>query len=139
MAKNDGQGKVRVDIKENILHIIVSGRIRAKNLESIYTDIRFGVADLKPGFAVITDMTEASIAHLSCISVFTKITTFLQASKVGPVFRITSKDGIILNQILRATASLQDYPIMYVAGVEEAKAEIHKIRQQESVAASANG
>ena len=51
------KAKVKTDIKKNRIYITLPSTIVKKDLEKIYSDIRFGVADLKPGFDVITDLT----------------------------------------------------------------------------------
>jgi hypothetical protein len=124
MAKDDGQAKVRADTKENILFITLSGNIRKKHVESIYTDIRFGVADLKPGFTVITDLLQAKIAHLSGVASFKKITSYLLSNGVGKIVRIIGENSLILKQILRISAAIQGYTPIYVSSLEEAKAKI---------------
>lgn len=54
MAGNQGS-KVSADLKRNRLIITVSATASQKEAKKIYTDIRFCVADLQPGFDVITD------------------------------------------------------------------------------------
>lgn len=124
MAKDDGQAKVRADIKENILYITLSGNIRKKHVESVYTDVRFGVADLKPGFTVITDLLHAKIGHLSGMNSFKKIMTYLLGNGVGKVVRIIGENSLILKQILRISAAIQGYTPIYVSSLEEAKTKI---------------
>lgn len=131
MAQKDAQAKVRTDIKGNVLYITISGNIRKQHVETIYTDIRFGVADLKPGFAVITDYSQAKIGHLSGIASFKKIMNYLKENGVGQIIRIIGENSLILKQILRISAATQGYTPVYVSSIEEAKA---KLIEQQKVA-----
>ena len=71
------KAKVRTDIKKNRLYITLPTCINTKELEKIYSDVRFGVADLKPGFDVVTNLNHCSIGHLSAIPTLRKITAYL--------------------------------------------------------------
>ena len=111
---------VLADLAKNRLYIILKGTITNSDIEKIYTDIRFGVADLKPGFNVITDMTEAKIAQLSGVSTFKKISDFLLENKVGTVIRIIDNPGIIAKQLIRLTEKIQGYRPLYLKSRAEA-------------------
>ena len=91
MGRPKKRSKVTVDIHKNRLIIDLYGTLRKADVEEIYTDIRFGVRDLKSDFAVITDMRECRIGYLSGTEVFRRILSFLQENKVGKVIRITEK------------------------------------------------
>jgi hypothetical protein len=129
MAKSDAQAKVRADIKDNVLYITISGNIRKQHVDAIYTDIRFGVADLKPGFAVITDYSQAKIGHLSGIASFKKVMTYLMESGVGQVIRIIGENSLILKQILRISSAIQGYTPIYVSSIDEAKSKLSEQRK----------
>jgi hypothetical protein len=64
--------RVTVDLKKNRLYITIAGRLNKKDLDGLYTDIRFGVADLQPGFTVINDLTKCTLAALSGLPTFKK-------------------------------------------------------------------
>ena len=112
------------DIAKNRLHITIKGRLSKKILDNLYTDIRFCVADLRPGFDVIVDLTECPLAALSGIPTFKKITNHLVANRVGKVIRIIDKDNVVFKQILNLTSRMQGYHVDYVATLEEAEAEL---------------
>ena len=95
------KAKVKTDIKKNRLYITLPTTIVKKDLEKIYSDIRFGVADLKPGFDVITDLTYCTIGHLSAISTLRKIMAFLVSNKVGRVVRIVGNMNVILKSEIK--------------------------------------
>lgn len=103
--------------------------IGKKELEKVYSDIRFGVADLKPGFDVVTDLTHCSIGHLSAISTLRKIMAYLVANKVGRVVRIVGNMNVILRQLIGMTARFHCYKPVYVITPEEAEEELeHPIK-----------
>lgn len=104
MAVSKRNSKVRADVKSNRLYITLSDAIQKKEMESIYTDIRFCVADLRPGFQVITDLTQARIGHLIGMTTFIKIMEYLAANKVGRIVRVVGKAKLVLQQMSRITA-----------------------------------
>ncbi len=122
MAVSKRNSKVTADVKRNVLYITLSEAIQKKEVENIYTDIRFCVADLRPGFHVITDLTRARIGHLIGIPTFLKIMEYLAINKVGRVVRVVGKAKIILQQMSRAAALVKNYKPVYVSTLEEAEA-----------------
>lgn len=116
--------KVKTDIKQNRLYITLPATIIKKDLEKTYSDIRFGVADLKPGFDVITDLSHCTIGHLSAISTLRKIMAYLVANKVGRVVRVVGDMNVILKQLLGMTTRFHCYKPVYVITLEEAEEEL---------------
>ena len=121
MAKDRSPSTVSADIKRNRLIIKLRGNVPKKDAEQIYTDIRFCVSDLKPGFAVINDLTEARIGHLSAIDTFKKITAYLAEKNVGPVIRVVGNAKIIFQQFSKLTLHIKGYQPMYAKNMEEAE------------------
>ncbi len=121
MAKDTSNSKVSADVKRNRLIIRLFGSVQKRDIERIYTDIRFCVADLKPGFAVITDLTEARIGHLAGINTFIKITRYLSEKKVGPVVRVVGQAKVIFTQIAKLSQQISGYQAMYAKDMEEAE------------------
>ena len=121
MAKDRSPSTVSADIKRNRLIIKLRGDVPKKDAERIYTDIRFCVSDLKPGFAVINDLTEARIGHLSAIDTFKKITAYLAEKNVGPVVRVVGSAKIIFQQFSKLTMHINGYQPMYAKNMEEAE------------------
>jgi hypothetical protein len=122
MTKNRSQPKVVVDTKHNRLYIQFGDRLTKKDIEVIYTDIRFGVADLKPGFSVINDLSKCSIGHLSGAATFKKITNFLTEKEVGRVIRIIGQTSVLFKQITNISDLIAGYKPEYVSTIEEAEA-----------------
>jgi hypothetical protein len=121
MAAGKQNAKVSADIRKNRLYITLAGTIRKKEAENIYTDVRFCVADLQPGFDVVTDLTEARIGHLISLPVFLKIIEYLKASKVGRIVRVVGRGKTIIQQMAKATELVNGYKPIYVASLAEAE------------------
>lgn len=118
------KAKIRADIKKNRLYITLPTSINTKELERIYSEIRFGAADLQPGFDVVTDLTHCSIGHLSAIPILRKITAYLVANKVGRVVRIVGNKSLILRQLIGLASKFHCYKPVYVLTAEEAEEEL---------------
>jgi len=101
--------KTSVNIKKNRLTITVAEKITKKSIGSLYTEIRFCVADLKPGFDVITDLSACNLAAVSGFPTFKKITNHLIVSKVGRVVRVIDRTKIIEKQLYNIAARSQSY------------------------------
>lgn len=122
MSNNKNKkAKVVTNIKKNRLYITFDRDVLRSDIEGIYTDIRFGVADLQPGFDVITDLSNSSLGHLSGIRTFIKITEFLTANQVGKVIRVLGKKSIIFKQISKLSRSIEGYKPVYVSTIQEAE------------------
>ena len=111
---------VSANIRRNRLDIVLRGAISKSEVERIYTDIRFCTADLQPGFAVITDLTEARFGHLAAIPTFRRITRFLAEKQVGPVVRVVGRASIIFRQLAKLSSEAS-YKPKYVKTREEAE------------------
>lgn len=133
MATSGRSSSVSANMKQNRLDITLRGTITKKEAERIYTDIRFCSSDLNPGFAVITDLTEGRFGHLSAISTFRKIASFLLEKHVGPVIRIVGRAGIIFHQFSNLSKSTSYKPI-YVKTGEEAEALLAELSKKQSAA-----
>ncbi len=121
MGRKAQSSKVTANIKKNRLVITLAGTIRQSELERIYTDIRFCVQDLQPGFHVITDMQSCKIGYLSGALTFKKIMEFLMSKKVGKIIRITGQSRTILNQMVKLSQTVMGYSPIYVSSPEEAE------------------
>ncbi|WP_319585219.1 PilZ domain-containing protein [uncultured Desulfobulbus sp.] len=115
------QSKVTADLKKNRLCITIASTATQTELKKVYTDIRFCVADLKPGFDVITDLSRCTIGHLSGLAIFKRIMDYLVVNKVGRVVRIVGGTNIVFKQLLAIATKFQSYKPMYAATLQEAE------------------
>lgn len=109
------------NIKKNRLHITLKGSPSGKDAQKLYTEVRFGVADLSPGFDVINDMTECSVGAVSGLPTLRKIMHFLVSNKVGRVVRVIDKRKVIFRQLLNFIGTSQGYEDIQVGSLEEAE------------------
>lgn len=115
------KSQVSADVKKNRLYITISVDPRREELEKVYTDVRFCVADLQPGFAVITDLRQCAIAHLNGLGIFRKIMKYLVTHHVGEVVRVVGKTSVLIKQLVRFTTVFPGYKVAYVGSLEEAE------------------
>jgi hypothetical protein len=116
----------KVDIKNNRLYLKFSGGVSRKQLDKLYTDVRFAVADLLPGFAVINDLTECTLCHISGIATYRKISKYLISSGVRDVVRIINNDSLVLKQFLNFASRFAEYIPVYVSTIQEAEEQLNK-------------
>ncbi len=129
MAGNQGS-KVTADLKRNRLIITVSATANQKEAQKIYTDIRFCVADLQPGFDVVTDFSGCTLAHLSAIATMRQIMDYLVAKQPGNIIRVVGKNSLVFKQLLRFLTQFQSYKPIYVSTLEEAEEFLTKLTQR---------
>jgi hypothetical protein len=115
------RSKVTADLKNNRLNIIIPTTASQKEVEKVYSDIRFCVADLKPGFNVVTDYSHCTFAHLSAISPMRQIMDYLVSKQPGNIIRVMGETGLIAKQLLRFADKFQSYTPAYVNTQEEAE------------------
>ena len=125
--------EARAHIPNNRLYISVGGKLTRESLDKLYTDIRFGVADLQPGFNVVTDLTECTLATLNGVPTFKKIANFLIEKRVGLVVRVMNSGNLVFKQLLHLTARMQGYKAISVASIEEAETELLNAEKRTSL------
>jgi len=125
--------KVVANIAQNRLHITIDGNLSRENLDKLYTEIRFCVADLNPGFGVITDLSNCTIAALSGIPTFRKITNYFIINKVGRVVRVIDKKKVVLRQLINFTAKINGYKADHFYSLEEAEAALSNAQRRDAL------
>lgn len=109
------------DMAKNRLYLTISGNIDRKSLEKLYTDIRFCVCDIQPGFDVIENTSECNLLYVTSLPVYKKIIDYLISKKVGRVIRILKNESIFRTQFINFSQKIQCYKAMYAQGIEEAE------------------
>lgn len=125
--------KVKADIKKNRLYFTIAGSIKKGDLDKLYTDVRFCVADLKQGFDVITDLTECDLAHLNGLPTFRKIMHYLATNGVRDVVRIINPDTLIHHQVINYAALAACYKSLWVSSRQEAEEFLDKSIRRSSL------
>jgi hypothetical protein len=121
MKANSKKLKATASIAQNRLYITIAGKLTKKNIDKLYTDIRFCVADLTPGFDVVNDISECTLAALSGIPTFKKITNHLITSRVGKIIRVIDEQKTVVKQVINFASKVQGYSVIYVSSLEEAE------------------
>ncbi len=117
---------VRIDIKKNRLYCKCIGNVAKEDIDGYFTEIRFAVADLKPGFSLILDLTEVSYGHISALSTLTKIMQYLIAHGVNHIVRIVDDKQLINLQFQNFAVSRQGYEATHVKSLAAAEAFLDK-------------
>ena len=115
------KSQVRINIAINTMTIIYSQLITKADLANLYTDIRFCVADLKPGFYVIEDFSVTEVMQLDAIDIFKKICKYLMTHKFGEIVRVVPVRNLLNIQLLNSNARIHGYIAKYVQTLEEAE------------------
>lgn len=119
--------RVVTDSKHNRLYISLVGTITKNNMERLYTEVRFGIADLSPGFDVITDLSRCPFGSLDSLGVIEKISSFLKTGQVNTVVRIVDRAQLIYKQATNFARMKPSYRVHYVKTMEEAEDTLAKI------------
>lgn len=113
--------RVKVDVARNRLYIFIAGEITKKSLDQFFTEVRFGIADLKPEYNIITDLTQCHIGHLSAIPTFRKIMHYVSSHGVKDIIRVVNSKNLIYRQAINLASQIQGYSPMYVSSMDEAE------------------
>jgi hypothetical protein len=123
----------KVDRKKNRLYLKFSGSVSKKELDRFYTEIRFAVADLLPGFSVVNDLSGCTLCHISAITTYKKISNYLIKNGVKDVVRIINDKSVVLRQFLNFASRFAEYIPIYVSNLEEAEEELDKTASEKSL------
>lgn len=133
MGKQRQTYRIIPNIASNRLDIKIAGKIGQKDLGRIYTDLRFGIADLSPGFDVITDLQECTLMFLDGLDSLNKITNFIIRNKANFIVRIINKKQLISKQAMNLEAIKQGYKVIYVNDKDKAEQELENAKQRDGL------
>ncbi len=125
--------KVNVSIADNRLVIVFAGKISKKMLSDLYTDIRFSVADLKPGFDVICDYLDADVIVLNSIPTFQKISHYLASSNAGHIVRVMDTSRLSETQLGNYVNRVQGYHPVVAESMEEAEEKLANYQKRDGI------
>ncbi len=111
---------VRVDRANNRLYCSWEGEIAKADADSFFTDLRFCVADMAPGFSVVNDLRKCHLSYVSAIPSLRRVMQYLVSKGVKDVVRIIDSKNLIYRQFLNLTLWTQGYVPVYVHTLEEA-------------------
>ena len=133
MTAPRAQVKAIADIKSNRLSITVSGNIDSRSLEKLYTEIRFCVADLQPGFEVLSDISQCNLVYIAGLPIYKKIVDFLVTSKIGENIQIIQTQNIGSKQITTFSKAINSYTPLYAYSREEAEKRLVEIVPRDGI------
>nr|WP_321467992.1 PilZ domain-containing protein [uncultured Desulfobulbus sp.] len=125
--------KVRADRKQNRLHITIAGKVDLHSLEQLYTDIRFCIAELNPGFEVINDLSRCQLIYITSLPTYKKIIDFLLSHNAGQIVRIVEEHAVSYKQIHSFTDQISCYQPLYVHSSQEAEQRLEEIRPRAGI------
>lgn len=120
------QSKCVAYIAQNRLTVTFTGKITRKEIEALYTEARFCVADLRPGFDVISDFSQTEILQLAALPPLRKMIHYMITHKAGEIIRVMPKDRLIYKQMLNLAMRFQGYRPIYVSSIEAATEQLDK-------------
>lgn len=130
---DSSRSRVRADIRKNRLYISLSSEINKKELEKIYTDIRFCVADLKPGFDIVTDLSQCTLGHLNGLPAYRKIMDYLTGRQPGEVVRVVGRMSLLFKQLIMFATRFQSYKPVYVTTLQEAEERLDNSTRRDGI------
>ncbi len=130
MAKNS---KVVTNIDDNKMILFFTGVITRKELDNLYTDVRFGVSDLQPGFNVISDFSNCKLLYLNGLGSFRKIFNFILTNDSGELVRVLQPNRLIQKQLLNLALRGQGYKPIYAPTIEEAESKLENSVKREGL------
>lgn len=104
-----------------------------KEMGKIYTEIRFCVVDLKPGFDVVTDLSHCSLVYLDSLDIYKKIIAYLVDYKVGRIIRVSATRSLALRQALAFADNFNTFKPINVDSLQEAELELNQSVEQEAL------
>ncbi|THB73695.1 MAG: PilZ domain-containing protein [Desulfobulbaceae bacterium] len=125
--------QIKTDHKQNRLYLTLHGTVSKSDMAHLYTDVRFTVADLDPGFSVITDLRACKTGALTALEPLTKLMGFLIENKVREVIRIVDEGQVISKQAKNLESQSQSYSVIYVYSEEEAKQQLTLLKDRENL------
>ncbi len=127
------KSKIETNFKENRITLTFSKIVTKKDLNSIYTDIRFDAADLQPGYNVIADFSKTKIMYLNAISVFRNIFNFLISKNCGEIIRVLQDNRVLHKQLLNLVLLAPAHVPNYAPTVDAAKSKLKAMQRRNGI------
>lgn len=116
---------VKADVIENRLYLKLSSEFAKEELDKLYTDVTFLVADLSPGFDVVADCSECDIGQMQGQSL-KKISNYLITNGLGEVVRVINGNSLLYDQAKYLSSVSKGIIPVYAKTHEEAKEQLEK-------------
>ena len=139
MADQKAEVKAVVNLKKNRLNMTISGYIGTKDLDKLYTEIRFCVPDLKKGFEVVCDISQCNLIYITGLPIYKKIIDFLISHNVGEIVRVVKSSHVSCHQIKNFTERIDCYCSMYAKSQTEAEDKLENLVKRDGIRFHLNG
>lgn len=127
------KSKVAAEIRNNRLILTFADTITKKDLDNLYIDVRFCVADLKTSFDIISDFSFSRVIQLSSIPTFRKIMNYLISRDAREVVRVVQDNRLVYKQILNLALRTAGYKPIYVATFKEAVSKLELVVKRDGM------
>ncbi len=127
------KSKIETNLKENRITLVFAKILTKKDLDSVYTDVRFTVNDLKPDFNVISNFSETKFLYLNALGVFRKIFNFILSNDCGDIVRVIQDNRIIHKQLLNLALRVPGHVPNYAPTIDEAEAKLKKQQKRDGL------
>ena len=111
---------VKADVIENRLYFKLSGDFAKEELDKLYTEVTFLVADLTQGYDVVEDFSDCDIDNIKGQS-FRKISNYLVTNGLGEVVRVIGGNSLLYDQAKRIPSVSSGIVPVYAKTHKEAK------------------
>lgn len=121
------QVTAHADTAHNRLYLTISGRVDARVLEQLFTEIQVCITDLAPGFMVVNNISACQIIYISSLPIYKKIIDYLLKNKAGEIIRIITENNVSCKQIISFTDQIHAYQPLYAYSAQEAEQRLEQI------------
>lgn len=121
MGNKSQSCSVVIDTNKNRLYFTIAGMVTKKELDSLYTDVRFCVADLKSDYTIISDLSKCKLACLNTIPTFRKIMNYLVLNGTGEMVGVLPGNSLLHRQILNLGSRFRGYKPSFALSLEDAE------------------
>ena len=112
---------IRADLSKNRLYMSISGFMDDDLVTQVVDKVIAEAKKLKPGFAVINDISTFKPATPKGAEEIKRAQLFVKENGVGRVIRVTGQDGIAAMQFSRISKTTTGYEADQVTTVEDAE------------------
>lgn len=112
--------RTSIDIENNILNVKIAGILTGETALELNESIKHDISKLKPGYHIITDLTNFRIANDEAIVVIRELLESLSQNKVGRVIRVVGNSKNAIIQSAGVTKGIENYNVEYVPTIQDA-------------------
>jgi MFS superfamily sulfate permease-like transporter len=112
--------RTSIDIENNILNVKIAGILTGETAKELNESIKHDISKLKPGYHIITDLTNFRIANDEAIVIIRELLESLSHNNVGRVIRVVGNSKNAIIQSAGVTKGIDNYNVEYVPTIQDA-------------------